>query len=551
MFTKKSILNTFTILLIMFVMFASQAGQVLAEPAVYRETYHPDSEEQLVDIDEPVKLAEETSGLFNLGTEDMWGGDKSDSTIISEDMISKYDSSTENQDCVSSGVMWVNGPFEPEIAAQAQQRLEEAGIDSSVEARSYGEIDNCGAYSHQGVDFTVTLSQTEMSVQSTGQEVMDAVLPILTTLGKPDLGNVTLVDSFGKVIPMVTNDTSNNLQTLDADPLPPDAIFKQVYVIVYDPLLSNGQKLSEYKHWNDHSAITQQTIDFFKQTSSNKLNYSVVDTAIVTSGWPELTDGFSYTETEYLAVLAGQQTPHNPTMVNYNKIVNSAEFDICGKLNRGEIDEVWVYNAPWFGFYESTLVGPGAYFYNSNPVSGSHGCNRLLPIMGPSVERTKDEAVHNFTHRTEDTMKKVYGSWQQNNTSHNWNKFGLVKAQSPNYTYSGCGSSHYPPNAVSDYNYGNTTPVLSNCDDFINYPNLGDPLQVSQPLHAQAGGVLVLAIMGIGSVIFHLTLAAVRIMLPMTGGIILQTLLLLYIHPMHARSICESFPVMPGLAVLA
>ncbi|MBL0268188.1 MAG: choice-of-anchor D domain-containing protein [Chitinophagaceae bacterium] len=246
--------------------------------------------------------------------------------------------------------------------------------------------------------------------------------------------------------------------------------------------MSNGQKLSEYELWNDNSVITQQTIDFFKQASNNKLNYNVVDTTIVTNGWPELTDGFSYTESNYLAVLAGQQTAHSPNGVNYNKIVNSAEFDICGKLNRGEIDEVWIYNGPWFGFYESTLVGPGAYFINSPPVNGPHGCNRLIPIMGPSVERTVHEAVHNFTHRTESIMTKVYGSWQQNNTSHSWDKFGLVKALSPNYSYSGCGSSHYPPNGAADYDYSNTSATLSNCNDFSNYPNLSDPLQVSQPV---------------------------------------------------------------------
>jgi hypothetical protein len=458
------------------------AGTLGAAP-VSAKVDKPVFEEQIINIDDPMKVDEGTAGLFNLADRDMQVDNRSDSTFLSKSIIPQYDKTAQEQDCISNGgAMWVNGPFEPEIAAQVQQNLEQIGIDSIVEARSYGEIDNCNTYTHQGVDFTVTLQTTELSAQSVNQEVIDDILPILTTFGKPNLGNVTLVDFLGEVIPINSYDTSNDLQALDADPLPPDAIFKKVYVIVYDPLLNNGQTLSEYKHWSDHSVITQQTIDFFKQASSNKLNYNIVDTTIVTSGWPELIDGFSYTESDYLAVLAGQQSPHNPIWVNYNKIVNSAEFDICGKLNRGEIDEVWVYNGPWFGFYESTLAGPGAYYFNSDPVSGSHGCNRIVPIMGPSVERIVDEAVHNFTHRTESTMAKVYGSWQQNDTSHNWNKFALVKAQSPNYSYSGCGSSHYPPNGTSGYDYGNVSAVLSNCADFANYPNLGDPLQVSQPV---------------------------------------------------------------------
>lgn len=140
-------------------------------------------------------------------------------------------------------------------------------------------------------------------------------------------------------------------------------------------------------------------------------------------GGPELVDGFTYTEPQYLAVMANSSLHHVPTEVDYNKIVNSPQFDICGKLNRGEIDEVWIYNGPWFGFYKSTLVGPGAYAFNSPPVGGAHNCNKLLPIIRTSPERIVDEAVHNFTHRAEATMAKVYGSWQENDTSHNWNKF--------------------------------------------------------------------------------------------------------------------------------
>jgi hypothetical protein len=125
-----------------------------------------------------------------------------------------------------------------------------------------------------------------------------------------------------------------------------------------------------------------------------------------------------------------------PTEVDYARIVNTPEFDICGKFNRGEIDEVWIYNGPWFGFYESRLVGINGYQFNSNPLLGNNDCAKALPIMGPSVERTRNEAIHNFTHRTEATMAKAYGSWQQNRTAHNWDKFALVKAQSPDYSYS-------------------------------------------------------------------------------------------------------------------
>jgi len=121
---------------------------------------------------------------------------------------------------------------------------------------------------------------------------------------------------------------------------------------------------------------------------------------------------------------------------------------------------------PWFGFWESQLAGPNAFDYNSPPLTGTT-CNKLLPIMGFSSERTINEAVHDYMHRTEATMSHVYGSWEENRLQTNWDRFGLVAAQSPSFGFSGCGTAHYAPSATQDYSYDNATPVLSLCDDFL------------------------------------------------------------------------------------
>ena len=401
-----------------------------------------------------------------------------------------FESVYEDQVCEpGNGWMWTSGPSKPEIAHEVQQELSRKGIQAAVDATSYGETDSCGTYHHHGIDFTLTLMDSVSTSRSSQQTLADGILPVLTEFGKPELGIVKFLTSQGKLIPINVPSRLSIADSINAGTLTTDTITKKVYVVVYDPLLSNGQTLSQFMQWYDHATITQQTIDFFSQASNNKLNYVVVDTTIFTSGWPELIDGFSYTEPEFLDVLFGRRPHHEPTEVNYNKFVTLPEFDICGRVNRGEIDEVWVYQAPWIGFYESRLVGPGAFKYNSPPIVNNNNCTRLIPIMGPSVERHPVEAIHNFTHRAEATMEKVYGSWAQNRTNHSWDQFGLVKLQSPNYSYSGCGSSHYPPNATgAEYDYGNSSGILSNCGDFTNYPNLSDPLQVSQTLTCSIWG---------------------------------------------------------------
>ena len=268
----------------------------------------------------------------------------------------------------------------------------------------------------------------------------------------------------------------------------PPVYTKKVFVLRYNPRLASGQLLGDYLGWNSDAALTQGTVDFFRQASGGRLAYTIAFTTVVTDGWPVKTDGFRYTEAGYLAVLGGQAAPHSPDNVDYLAIVNNPAWDICGKLNRGEIDELWVYNGPYFGFYESQLVGPGAYWYNSPPITAGTACGRLLPIMGPSPQVGLDNAVHNFGHRAESTMWQVYGSWVQNRTAHNWERFALVQALSPSYTYSGCGNIHYPPNAIQDYQYDGAATVNSNCDDFYFYPNLSTPALVWKPVTCTAWG---------------------------------------------------------------
>ena len=382
------------------------------------------------------------------------------------------------------GWRWIAGDLLPDAAIQAQQALQEQGIASVVTARDFGEIDSCESYYPFATDFSVELRGWQSLDAGADQDrTAQVIRQILAPVAHPSLGVLQIEFPSGEQVVLRPDATMKALPKIAPElDSHVDALTKKVYVVVYDPILSNGQYLSDYLHWNEHATLTQGTVDFFAQASHGEMNYQVIQTTVLTDGWPELTDGYRYTEQEFLAAISGQGPWHSPGNVSYNKIVNDSRLDICGKANRGEIDEVWIYNGPGFGFAESTLVGPGAYWYNSSPVPGPYDCTRLIPIMGPSPERGLDCATENFGHRTESTMIQVYGSWQQNSTAHNWDRFALVKAQSPSYSYSGCGSVHYPPNGTSDYDYANSSTVNTNCDDFANYPNLSEPSTVWQPV---------------------------------------------------------------------
>lgn len=285
---------------------------------------------------------------------------------------------------------------------------------------------------------------------------------------------VALLSAVGALFVAYTPQKYTDVQSAVASEGNP--ITKRAMVVIYNPVMPDGRKLTDYAGWNSPQTLVQQTLSFFPQTTNNKISYVITETHEL-DNFPVKTDGFSYSSQAYADVLARTAQPHNPDGVNYYAILSDPTIDVCGKLNRNEIDELWLFGGPWFGYNESALAtspnGPKGFNYNG-PVLNQSTCAKLLPIMGFNYERGLSEMIHNWGHRAEATMTHVYRGWEQNRTSHNWDRFGLVDEQSSAYSFSGCGSIHYPPNALSDYDYANTRQAQTACDDFYNYPQLSE-----------------------------------------------------------------------------
>ncbi|HXD12207.1 MAG TPA: hypothetical protein VN653_19210, partial [Anaerolineales bacterium] len=304
-------------------------------------------------------------------------------------------SSTQPEMCdLDTGWVWTNGPVRPEIAQQAELALKKNGIESTVAAHDFGEMDACGNFEPFSTDFVVTLKNDPNRRQSPNaqSEMAESIRAALLPFGKPQLGNIR-IDSGSGGARSYTSTWDEQALTTNIAPLPGSSLNaeaplnKKVLLLVFDPTMSNGQDLNTYMGWPAYPTLVQGIIDSFQSASHGQLQYTVADTQVVSAEWPVKVDGFRYTEATYLAVMQNGVPGHTPDEVDYNVILDNPQFDICGKLNRGEIDELWMYGAPYFGFYESRLVGPGAYSYNSPPLTSTHNCNKLLPIMGLSYER--------------------------------------------------------------------------------------------------------------------------------------------------------------------
>lgn len=261
-------------------------------------------------------------------------------------------------------------------------------------------------------------------------------------------------------------------------------ISPKVLIISYDPVMvkpdGTALPLSSYLGWNNPFNLADELVNWFREKTNEKISYEIVD-RIELDEYPAKEDGFIYTDYGYhvecfptigkcaLDPPVGCKC-HQPSGTDYRAI--EERFDICGKANRGEIDEVWLFGAPEFGFSESKLIGKNTYRYISGPIE-INKCNKPVPVMGFNYERDLSEMVHDYGHRTEAAMTKVYGGWNTDiySVSHtNWDKFARTW-----YDFSGCGKTHYPPNSsieTGEYRYDKSESIKSYCDAFFDYPEL-------------------------------------------------------------------------------
>jgi hypothetical protein len=245
----------------------------------------------------------------------------------------------------------------------------------------------------------------------------------------------------------------------------PDAPFSRRFMgISFDPVLrtQGGQRLHAYRGWTDPLVYFSGVLARLGEASHGLVRARLTHYLNV-DFWPVKADGFIYTEQQYLA---GEW--HMPDGVDYRTIAR--DYDLARRVDRGEIDEMYLNGAPYFGYWESTMAGRGGYYCNSGPQQRIPS-SRIFVLMGGNYERYDNAAIHGEGHRAESIMSRVYGSWAIDQDRHLWERFTHNIGQSPQTP--ACGSVHYPPNGAVDYDYGNPQVVTSTAIDWeLNFPNL-------------------------------------------------------------------------------
>lgn len=246
----------------------------------------------------------------------------------------------------------------------------------------------------------------------------------------------------------------------------------RVALVLPDPILPGGQRLHQRYGWRDPVALTSSLIMHFRESSDSVVNFQIVDTIWTDSMYTRYNDTL-LNVTRYMYLYDHgllQQPPY--AHFDYIELVLHYNFDL--RRNNGGIDEVWVYSPPWTGMYESQLMGPRAFWWNSPPITTGTRLTKLLSVMGLNYERGVDLAFHSFGHRFESAMVHAYGdNWNPRSTNPtSWDLFTRIERETPGLAH--VGNIHFPPNGRSDYDYGNPAYVNSYAENWYRYPYLFD-----------------------------------------------------------------------------
>ena len=230
-----------------------------------------------------------------------------------------------------------------------------------------------------------------------------------------------------------TSPTATSAPTQSPSPTPapvaPAASNTKVLNILFVPYGVNPV----YNPYN----LTSSLVNGIKESSHNKLNYQIVETQEPQRSTSKKSDG----------------------RMDYNAILT--EFDICNRLNSGEIDEVWIWvNGGDGAGFEYTASGPTM----NDPYSGMNSCGKNMFVMGFDYTRTWDLALHSMGHRMEFAAKNRhysdYITWDTRD--HRYSSPYNTDIPLENGV-TGCGNVHFPPTATKHYDYSNMSLVQSNC----------------------------------------------------------------------------------------
>jgi Tol biopolymer transport system component len=249
----------------------------------------------------------------------------------------------------------------------------------------------------------------------------------------------------------------------------------KVMVVVIDPILASrgGQRLSTFMGWQNPDDLTTRFIDDLRTASHGTADYKIAKRVDIDK-WPLHKNGQRYTDDLYLWDYNNDRDHWLLGDGDYSALIKAN--NIAQEVQRGNVDEVFIWGYPGDGFAESTMAGRNAFYINGDPITDVP--TNPFVLMGFNYERGLAEAAESYGHRVEFMMERVYGRWNPIE-GNDWERFTVLDRDLPGR--GGIGNAHNAFNAPpcasrcdprAGYDRDSQRTVSTSADDWYNFPNM-------------------------------------------------------------------------------
>ena len=168
------------------------------------------------------------------------------------------------------------------------------------------------------------------------------------------------------------------------------------------------------QEWRSAISLAEELIEGMIQISHKVLIFKLA-AKLELQTYPVLTNGLQYNDTTWAKTMQDDKTAvrdanGNFVLADYQRILQ--DYKILQGIQNLQIDEVWIFGGPYFGFYESRMVGKGAFWCNAPALEQT---GRRFIMMGFNYQRGLQEMVHSFGHRAESILARQFDSQEFQN----------------------------------------------------------------------------------------------------------------------------------------
>ena len=205
----------------------------------------------------------------------------------------------------------------------------------------------------------------------------------------------------------------------------------QALVLYYNPHVRRGDgfmTVREAYGYRDIDRLCADYMSFLKRASGGQVNFSVADRFELDEFPPDNDPAVTFTPENYEEYHRQGYDLFNHGGANYVAICGDPRFRIVPRVESGDLDAVWVFGPDYTGFWETAMIGRGAYWINGAAYPEVNCARRFVVYgFGSAAHQGVGFMLENTAHMTENILNhRIASGWPSRHRVTGWTTLDLT-----------------------------------------------------------------------------------------------------------------------------